>query len=222
MLSTILLFACSAEKTGPNHEPGTSPDVPNPETATVAVEFEARGESDFNAAPSVNVLAADDGESCVSGWMTDFLSPGNWTPGMEPFVIPSEPFQGMVYAVPEEVPDGTTDVPFYFPPTFRLDSGTFAWFGGTWTFAAWSETSVQVDFADGMTCEWDSSTLMARPETCVPDSGSLVLDNTAGEGSLLAADPGYRGYSAVALDPLSGDPLCQRISTMPGPTATGE
>lgn len=220
-LILTVLSACGAGD-GPRPHADPLPSAAPGEPATIRYEFENRGAGEYEEDPWLAVLSADEGESCVTSWMTNFLPP--WEFGMESFPIPTEPHAGMVYAIPEEIPSVSSDVPFFFPPTFYFGGDVLAWFGGTWSFEEWSEEGdgVKVVLTGGVTCEYDTGTYYALPETCIADSGTITIEDWGDDPSLELVDDGYRGYAAAAIDPRSGDLLCQRISSGPIPEEGSE
>jgi len=218
----MLLTGCGVQTDPGSSSMDDAPNVPDPLGATVQIEFRERGSDEMESFPWLAVLSADVGETCVTSWTgAGVLGP---TPvGMESFPLPVEPLAGLVYALPSELPDRATAGQFYFPQIFSTSGGPpFAWFGGTWTFREWSLVHAEVDLEGGMTCEYDLEAFSALAETCVPDSGSIVFDNSVGDHPLEVTDPGYRGAPAAAIDPESGELLCQRITSFPDPKTGGD
>lgn len=203
----LLLFGCSPDEPA-QPPPPNSPMVPNPAVGRLVVDLAARGTIDVERRSFLFSLPPDEGESCVEGWMTDFLAPST----RNYFAIPAEPYPGMEFAIPAEI-SSDPEVFAFDPPAFYLEGGNFAWYGGTWTFITWTAELVEIELEGGVTCEFDGY-WSGVPETCVPDSGTIRYEAAPGP-ALELVDAGYRGKSYAYTDPVSGEPLCHHISTFP-------
>lgn len=217
MFETLVLLAnlsgCAAEPSRTDHFPDGDavPSVPSPEQGTLTINLEARGQVTTSAVPRLQVLSADEGEACVTGWITTFLAPSTRSPGL---VVPSDPVPGMVLAIPPELPVPDDFETHFWPPVFYVGDQHFAWFGGTWSFVTWTSERVEVALAGGVTCETDEADgLWPLPETCVADSGTLSFE--APSAGLELTDLGYRGKSYAYTDPTTGEPLCHDVTFVP-------
>jgi hypothetical protein len=217
LVAVALLMGACASSEDPDDSQPVDP-YPLPSQATLTMETTAHGVGEEDVSAFLYVLTADLGETCVTSWLPRNVTSMSFG-ALEPFPIPAEPADGMVYALPADIPQPGTDVPFYVPPVLGFENGDLvAWFGGTWTFTRWSLEHVEVELAGGQTCHFDLSTMYADIESCVADAGHVVFDNANGGPPLEVEDPGYRGEPTTAIDPASGEPLCHRVTTNPPPT----
>jgi hypothetical protein len=218
----LVLAACQPRGLDGDVSGYPASDVPNLASGAFSFDFIVRGsvgsgfpEPRFPA--WMTALEADEGEDCVTSWLTNFLGPLSGSiGGLLPFPAPVAPTTDMQYSLPDVVPQRNSPEDFYYPPVFEVDGTVFAWIGGVWTFTEWTSSRVHVQLVDGETCDYDLALFEAVASTCVPDEGTMTFDTSEGGGNLLRPlELGYRGEGLVAVDPRSGAQLCQRITTVP-------